>query len=304
MKLKIFAALLSLIILTPGAALPQLFTLPLMGAGCASSACGSGGGGGYTGPGNVTGWNAAYGYWGLRAYTTAQIGGALVDVCSTAASTCSGPATINSAANGYIDTAAITALGYSPVYVNKIYDQAGSQPLVFNVGARPELQTNKVGGLLAMLFSGSQLLSTGSNGTAQTQPLTVSAISEFTGTGLVFTDGSFSFQPLGSVFANDRYQADGGSRIDYTGTDNIFEAIHSVNNGSSSSMSINGTITSAGDPGSNGILGANKLTIGAIDSGGAPFSGYVFEVLVKAGAVSTTNQALLTTNQRAIGTGF
>jgi hypothetical protein len=120
----------------------------------------------------------------------------------------------------------------------------------------------------------------------------------------VFTDGSFSFQPLGSVFANNRYQADGGSRIDYTGTDNIFESIHSVNNGASSSMSINGTITSAGDPGSNGILGGNKLTIGGIDSGAALLNGYVFEVLVKAGAISTTNQASLTTNQRAIGTGF
>jgi len=64
------------------------------------------------------------------------------------------------------------------------------------------------------------------------------------------------------VFGNGRSQQAGGSRIDYTGTDNSLESIVSVINGASSSMKINGgSITSNGDPGSNGIANTNKLTI-------------------------------------------
>ena len=80
-----------------------------------------------------------------------------------------------------------------------------------------------------------------------------------------------------SVFSNGRSQQTGGSRIDYSGTDNTWESIQSVINGASSSMRINNTSASNGDPGSNSIANTNKLTIGGTDSGSALMDGYIFE---------------------------
>lgn len=76
-------------------------------------------------------------------------------------------------------------------------------------------------------------------------------------------------------------------------------------NGGSSSMSINGNIvSSSSNVGSGGIKSTNKFTIGGVDSGGALLSGYVYEVLVKAGAKNNTEQAAMTTNHHQIGTGW
>ena len=107
------------------------------------------------------------------------------------------------------------------------------------------------------------------------------------------------------MFANDRAQLTGGSRIDYTGTDNILESIVSVLNAGSSSMKINGgSITSSGSPGTNGIGSTNKLTIGADDAGGTLLNGNVYEVIVVAAAKNSTEQNAIVANQRTIGTGW
>lgn len=227
------------------------------------------------------------------------------------------PITINSAANGYIDVAAIsawvTAHSVTTIYVLKVYDQADAQPLsALFPSFPPTLTLNVVGGLPAIseVASGRPLVSSGS-ATAQAQPVTVAGIiryNTFSNAGAAFTDGTLGFDPLIQVGAATVSQAFGGTDAGYTGVaDNTFASLISVANGASSSMSVNGTITAASpvNPGTNGIGSTNKLTmLAGQDNSGVALNGMVFEIIAKAGAASSTNQGLLTTNQRAIGTGF
>lgn len=274
----------------------------------------------YTGPGDVAGWSGAYGYWGLRCYNAAYAGN-VADVWDKATGTtthtlltCSAGGTVNQTINSLATTCAVACV------VKQLYDQVGSQQLTVPGGLNPpDLVLNIVGGLPAMFFDGSAtstLLTSTSVATTQAQPLTVAGIIRFntnTGPRAPFTDGSFAFDPLVTLGAGSITQSFGGSNATYTNVaDNIFASLISVANSNVSnlsSMSVNGTITTAAslatDPGPNGISGAAKVTMGAAtDSGAAFFLGYVYEIIIKAGAVSTTDQASMTANQRAIGTGF
>ena len=81
----------------------------------------------------------------------------------------------------------------------------------------------------------------------------------------------------------------------------------SVADNAASTMSVNGAITpAAGGVGTNGIGTTNKFTIGAAtDSAGQALNtGYIYEVVIKAGHVLAADQTNLTANQRSIGTGF
>jgi hypothetical protein len=269
-------------------------------------------GGAYTGPGDVAGWSSAYGYWGLRAYTAAGIGGSLVDIVDSGGAN---GLTIHSAANGFIDTAALTTWigAHGTAFVNKIYDQINSQHLISAGATRPPLVLSMVGGLPAMFSDGGaspMYLTTSVAAAAQAQPLTVASIQRantFVAGSIPFSDGTFNFDPLlvggiASIAQNFGVFTNG-----YTGVaDNTFGSLISVANNASSSMSVNGTITAVGGGvGTNGIAGTNKITMASgTDAGTTYFLGYIFEIIVQAGAVSPTNQSLLTANQRAIGTGF
>jgi hypothetical protein len=272
----------------------------------------------YTGPGEITGWGTAYGYWGLRAYNASKIGANCIDVCSNPFGAPTSPVTMVIGANGYLSLANLP--GYSPVYISKIYDQStGGQDLTTSPSNRPQLAANKVGGLPAMYFNSAATLSTASNATALAQPFSVAGIvcsaSSATG-GIVLTDGGFGLQIFIDRTTSGTIAHYAGSNVvDYTAgavVDNTFISAISVLDSSGSnlsSMSLNGTITNASsipnNPGSNGIgISVDKLTFSGVSGGGAPINGYIYEIVIKAGHVSTANQGLLTTNQRAIGTGF
>lgn len=273
----------------------------------------------YTGPGDVAGYSGAYAYWGLRAYNATQAAAQvpIIDIVDQAGSNA---LTVNAKTDGTMDLAAVTAWvsahSVTKILVNKLYDQSGNgRHLVVPAlpATAPELKLSMVGGLPALFFDqvniASQWLMSATNASALVQPITTSIIARFNtfaNGAETFTDGAFGFQPLVTTFTNTVSHQAGGSRRDYTGmVENSFQSFQSVINGASSSMSINGTIASNGDPGSNGISSANKLVLGSgAESGAAFMNGYIFEIAVIHSAVSTTNQALMTANQRAIGSGF
>ena len=276
-------------------------------AGFAATLSTTAGAGVYTGPGDVSGWGTAYAYYGLRAYNSTKIGANCIDVSSDPYVTFGGLVTMKIGTNGYLDLSNLPA--YSPIYVSKIYDQAGTQDLVNTPANRPQLVVNKVGGLPALYFNATAALSAAANATAQAQPLTVGAIicSVTAGSGNYLCDGSFAFQPLIDSLANDIGHYFGIYTQSYTSVaDNTFGSIISVATTPTPSMSVNGTITPSpgGSVGTNGIGTTNKLTMGGTDGGGALVNGYIYEIIIKAGAVSPANQANLTSNQRSIGTGF
>jgi hypothetical protein len=262
----------------------------------------------YTGPGEITGWDTAYGYWGLRGYTFAKVGSNCLDVCSNATGAAINLTTVVIGSDGYVN---LSGIGFSPIYVNKIWDQAGTQNLSFMLDAtRPKLIANSVGGKPAMDFNGSGAhMNSASNATAQAQPVTVAAIgatAAFDTNRQMFTDGSGFFGPLRTGGANLIGQYLGGGAVgNYALTEGMFASLISVCNSTSSSMSVNGTIASSGaDVGGSGIVGSTKLTMSGTDTGGGTWDGKIFEVIIKVGAVSATDQGKLTANQRAIGTGF
>lgn len=271
----------------------------------------------YTGPGEITGWDTAYGYWGLRAYNTSKIGANCIDVCANNIGAAVSLTTVVIGPDGYAN---LTPIGFSPIYVNRIYDQSGAsgaQDLFFNNGAfeRPTLTPSMVGGKPAMFFTGSTWGMSTSNATALPQAISVAAISRNNGVsnGQVLSDGTFGFSPLFSNTAAQMGQTFGVFTHNHAAAaNNTFGAYISIASsnplasGASSTMCFNGTITTvSGGVGPNGIGSTNRLSMGGNDSGGGGLlNGYIYEVMIKAGQVSPANQALLNTNMHGIGTGW
>lgn len=264
----------------------------------------------YTGPGDLTGWGTAYGYWGLRAYNASKIGANCIDVCANFTGAAVSLTTVVIGSNGYVD---LTPIGFSPIYVNRIYDQSGTQDLFFPlIGGRPNIATSVVGGKPAIFFPESYPMLSSSNAVAQAQPLTFATVLSTTaGAGTInpFSDGTATSLPF--LFSNtNQLGTNLGVFTSYTPcTDNVFHSLIVVaqgTTGSGTTQSVDGTrATVTGNVGSGAIASTNKLTMGAGSEGGSMiFRGYIFEVIVKAGSVSTTNQDALTTNQHAIGTGW
>jgi hypothetical protein len=268
----------------------------------------------YTGPGEITGWDTAYGYWGLRAYNASKIGANCIDVCSNQYDTPVGLVTMIIGADGYLSLSNKPA--YDPIYIAKLYDQVGSRDLsyIFGIDNRPVLVLNKVGGKPAMFFNGGEGLHSAAVATAQPQPVTMAAVAVTGSQGQIVTDGSFGYQAAGFGAAGTKVgQAFGVYAYQHNApglgvvASYISVALSTPSaNGASSTMSVNATRTTVdGGVGPNGIGSTNKFSIGCTDSnGGALTNGYIYEVIIKAGAVSPANQDLLTANQRGIGTGF
>jgi hypothetical protein len=267
----------------------------------------------YTGPGEVTGWGTAYGYWGLRAYNVSKIGQPCIDVCANLTGVAVSLTTVVIGADGYAD---LTPIGFSPIYVNKIYDQsAGSgtaQHLFLDAGERPSLTANMVGGKPSMFFPESFPMRSVANAVAMAQPFTTGIIcrsSTWTNSGMIICDGSYLCAPMYHGTANAISQTFDGSNVNqYTGVaDNTTYSLIAVAAGNSSSLSINGAtpVVGSSTPGTNGMgAGGTQLSVGGTAGGGNPFKGYIFEIIIKGGAVSAANQTALSTNQHLIGTGW
>jgi hypothetical protein len=263
--------------------------------------------GGYTGPGEVAGWGTAYAYWGLRAYNTAKIGQPCLDVCSNGSGAPANLITVNAGSNGYAD---FSAVGYSPIYVTKLYDQSGSQHLFFNNAFwRPEITASMVGGKPAMKFDGSCWGMTSGNATALAQIVNVAAVvraDTYTSNRRILTDGTVNFQPMSIPAAAQVGQYLGVFADNHASVaDNTFGSLISVCANSAGGIYINGVNAPAtGNVGPNGIGSTNKLTMGATDDGGSAFTGYIYEIMIKGGSISATNIGLLNTNHHQIGSGW
>jgi hypothetical protein len=263
----------------------------------------------YTGPGEVTGWDTAYGYWGLRAYNTSKIGANCIDVCSNVNGAAVNLTTVVIGSDGYAN---LTPIGFSPIYVNRIYDQSGAQDLFFNSGfERPQISTTTtVGGKPSMRFNGSCWGMSTSNATALAQTVNVAIVFRamtYSSNGRILTDGSVNFMPFIVTAAATVSQYLGVFPDPHTiFADNTFGTLVSVCANSAGGVYVNGGTMQAatGNVGPNGIGTTNKLTMGGTDDGGQLINGYIYEILIKGGSISAGNVGLLNTNQHTIGTGW
>lgn len=273
----------------------------------------------YTGPGDVAGYSGAYAYWGLRGYNAAYATGSnpCVDIVDQANAN---QTTINILSTGAFDVATFNAWvathSVTKARIKKLYDQSGNARHLdwFSFGQSPELIAS--GGGLSIpsikfdAYGDTTYFVSTSLATTQAQPVTVSAAARFNAFSIascLFCDGTVNFRPFVQSSAGALQSYYGTADQTFTNTsDDQWTAITSVANGASSTFrtenaSFNpGVVTAGATPGASGIANTNNMILGRSD-GSQAFNGYILECLIKAGAVSSANQALLATNQRAYG---
>lgn len=220
----------------------------------------------YQGPGDIVA--GAVGWWGLRAYSSAQTTGsqAAIDIVKT--SDGSAPMTINILSTGALDVATIAGLGYG-VSVTKWYDQTGNgQDLTQSTLANmPVLTLSAIGALPTLTLIGTKSFT--KTLFTETQPATVTAftrcIDTTAGTQTVFTCTSYAMtldngQPLGGPIAP-QMVGSGGSLSGYPKSINTWYAIAGLYNSTSSDFRFDGTSVATGDVGT-GAPSNQTITVG------------------------------------------
>jgi hypothetical protein len=228
-----------------------------------------GGGGGYTGPGDVV--SGASAWWGLRAYNAAYATGSnpAVDLVDQSANN---PITININSSGNLDQAAInswvTANSVTTIFCVKVYDQTGNgRHMTASFATSPRLVVGAVGSYSSTLQFGNggakKLIATGF---AVSQPFSCVASVVFTshsGIAALMTD-STGAQFLINTTPALRVQANTALNNATTLSDNTWYAVQGVFNGASSSATVNASTTS-GNAGTNGIVNTHHLSTGNDD---------------------------------------
>jgi len=297
MKWKIAATALLLLVSSANAQMNSFFP----GPGTVHS---TGGGGGYTGPGDVV--TNALVWYGLRCYNTAYTGN-VADIWDSSTGsttetllTCSAGGTINETIHSLATTCA------SGCRVKTLYDQAGTACSSGTVAcditqatnaSRPTFTQNCIGSLPCMTFAASQQLqgtvpglpstalpATISSATRQTSSLAGAYFCLTGGTGL---EGYYTTAPAVRVY--------NGTNQTVSTVNNTWYANQSVVNGVSSVIYLNGSSNSIGDPGGTAIL---AQTIIGNDNFGQLMTGNIVEVGLWASAFNGTQQSNMNSNQR------
>lgn len=263
----------------------------------------SGGGGGYTGPGDVVG--GALAWYGLRAYNGVYASpgtNPAVDLVDQAGAN---PITIAILSNGNLDVASIstwvTAHSVTTIKVTKIYDQSGNakHALQATLANMPALLLNQIGSLPALRYtggasSGQTLVTSGT--VTQAQPFTISTAYQRT------SANSGNFNPVLCAFSGatgilGNFNMFAGSSVGPTQTDNAFHAGQGMFNGASSSAYVDGVLTSSLNPGAGGYS-ANTISLGGDNAGNRFLNGFILEAGLWGSDISANNAAM-NSNQHA-----
>jgi len=268
----------------------------------------SGGGGSYTGPGDIV----AFSHWyGLRGYSAAYSTGSnpAADLVDQAGAN---TITVNILSDGTLDVASIAtwvaAHSVTTIKVTKLYDQVGTNHASQGtLATMPVLVLGPVTGLAsnrpAMVFANAQFLAT-ATGPNIAQPLTYSSVairtSGTTDVGMMAGDNGndpemiLQAATVASIFA-------GGSVVSQTQTNNAWHSFHGVFNGASSVMNVDGTSGTSGSAGTNGLAVGHLLWIGrdSFAASGSWWVGNINEAGVISAAASGANMTSLSSNQHS-----
>lgn len=219
----------------------------------------------YAGPGDVVA--GLTNYWGLDANIVAYIGGPCIGVLDQAGANA---LTVNIAANGFLDTTAITswvaAHSVTTIKVAQVYDQVGTNHAAQGTLANmPELILNAIGSLPGISFSGTQWLAC-INPLTQAQVLSLIYIAKrttFSGTfGDIFSSGNGDVQVGFDTSTGNAFIYAGGSVITAAAAENQFHDFQAVLNNTTSVFYIDGGSNPASGVGVNGFNGTSPV-IGA-----------------------------------------
>ncbi len=277
------------------------FSLLLLGNALAQGGMGpgpgtvhsTGGGGGYTGPGDVN--SGALLWYGLRAYSSATRGNNLINVCNVSDVAC-----VDMASDATTGDLVITTVGGSDCSVvtctiKTFYNQGstGSAPMTkTTIAERYKLQTSCSGSLPC---ARSPTLTTlqGYNGAfsfTQASPYTVSFAAKRTAAnttrGVLMGEATSNLFFTGFRNATNSMEIFSTSSANATATDNVFHAVQAIFNGASSNIFVNGTANSVSVTANN--LSAVNVGLFRNASLSAPLQGDAFEVGFWAGAWTTS----------------
>lgn len=271
---KLAATLAALLVL----ALPAQAQLPTTGVG-AGAAIVTGGGGGYTGPGDIATfdiwWSCSY------AYNTASLGAAACQICNVADVACSD---VNfDGTTGIVPNTPViggvtcgTTVGVNLCTIKKFYNKgAGGSTYDITQSTIADRQVFTPSCFTGIPCGYATAANYDSANYTRAQPFTAHAVTNrnaSTGTDtLIFNTGGSAFKLGGGFFgANNNAQCTAGTALSVNGvTDATWYNFLCVLNSTSSNLKINAT-DNTGDAGTNGIS-AESVRLGG---GGNRFQGY------------------------------
>jgi hypothetical protein len=243
----------------------------------------AGGGGGYTGPGDLS-LSSPQGWWGLRAYSTAWADGTHKAVRITRASdsqlcdvflnTAGGLGNVTSC-SGAGSGAVATFCNATTCTISKWYDQSGnSRDYVTGSGNPALLVFSCIGALPCARFDGTDYYEL--TAVTLSQPITFEVLGSRTGgagaTAALFIDVGNNINVQYTASANTAGMYAGSTTPSATASDNAFHILQYDVNGASSSFLVDATTTAAGsNPGSGSW--STGWVFGAVSGGGAPVVG-------------------------------
>lgn len=252
----------------------------------------------YQGPGDVV--SGAYGWWGLRAYSSAQCTG-LVKSINVRRASDNATMDIVILSNGNLDTATLsTFLTSTTGFITTWYEQSGGggPDLTQAVsGSQPQIiLTGGFGSLPTLVGNGTALL--GGVITSQAQPYTVSFVAQRT--SAFTTIGNIGGNSLGTTFlfgasnSANTWRMSSGTMATFTASDSVGHTFQLTFNGTSSSACVDGTPTTV-SAGTNATGVATLQVLGL--TAGLPFRGILGEFGFWDLGFNSTQQTNMDTNQ-------
>lgn len=257
----------------------------------------AGGGGAYTGPGDIT----AFTFWcGLRAYSAATAGTAAIRIVDSSGLN---PTDINTLANGTLDSSTLaTWIGaHGTASVTKWYDKVSTNDLVqATVANMPVITANALNTSYGITFtaaSTTQLIS-GSTVTAS-QPVSAVTVVQPTNT----TGAKDFFSIIDASYLNGVLGEKNGTNLRmYAGSNAdkamtvAWHAVQMIFNGASSLSAIDGSESTVSAGAQN--ISAQQIYVGN-SKPGAPMDGMMMEFGFIAGTITSGNRTSLNSNMHA-----
>jgi hypothetical protein len=258
---------------------------------------------GYFGPGDIA---SASVWWGLRAYSNAKIGTNAVRLRASGDNAESDFVTL---ANGGLNLTAISAFQVAhggSLFVTKLYDQTGGGQDAAQATAanQPAFTLNGLGSLPVMTFVNANQTELDATTNTLSYPFTVSMVFNniFNSAEhrIFINDASTILIQLDTSGGNDIISMNAGSQTALvTCVDSVWHAVQSVFNGGSSSINVDGALTTGLNPSNNAPRAIVNLGGNTGGGGGLFFNGAMTEFGFWASAHDSGTQANLTANQRA-----
>lgn len=235
-------------------------TANYMMLGYGQSACPAAGG--YTGPGDIL---AFSGWWGLRAYSTADRGNRLINVCNAGDANCVDMSSDATTGNLNVTLVGATDCSVSTCTIKTWYDRTGggNNQSIYSIFTRAQLIVSCINSLPCARFVGASSNSYQAVSSTLSQPYEMVFVgartANFTTAQSIMAYGSnVLFGYAGSsnnalLYAGSSLTTAGGA------TDNTWHRIQGVANGASSVLQVDATSNTV-SPGTNGT--SSPVTIG------------------------------------------